>query len=64
MRNSAFFRWELAVISGELDRIETIAAEGFDSDSYVSGTTADAVSSLNDYWIDRHASVSAQVNGH
>ncbi len=54
----------LAVIHGELDRIEDIATEGFDSDPYVTGTAAGAVASLRTYWIERHAAVVSQVEGH
>lgn len=54
----------LEVILGELGRVSQVATEAFDSDPYVVGSTADAVSSLSTYWSQRHADVTQQVQAH
>lgn len=54
----------LDAINGELARAEAVAADAFASDPYVSETMADAVSSLQAYWAQRHPAVQAMVDAH
>jgi len=54
----------LDAILSELDRAATVAGAAFDSDPYVSGSTAEARETLRTYWEVRHAEVQAQVDAH
>jgi hypothetical protein len=49
------------VIEGELDRVLELATGAFDADPYVTGTTADAVASLKEYWSSRLATIEAEL---
>jgi hypothetical protein len=50
-----------AVVDSELDRALSVAGEAFDADPYVTGTTADAVESLSQYWTQRLSDVQAEL---
>jgi hypothetical protein len=54
----------LDTILGEIARAETVAADAFASDPFVSGTMSDAAAALTSYWTTRHAEVTAQVAAH
>ena len=51
-------------IDSELARADTVAASAFASDPFASETMAEAVSSLQTYWTQRHAAVQAMVDAH
>ena len=52
----------LAVISGELARVQRVAAAPLDADPHAGGTTAPAVAALESWWRSRLAAVQMQVS--
>jgi spore coat protein CotH len=54
-------RFTSAAIQAELDRVSAVAGAAFDADPYVTGTAADAVASLQQYWAERLAAVRVEV---
>jgi spore coat protein CotH len=51
----------LAAIQAELDRVLLVAGAAFDQDPFVTGTAADAVTSLEQYWSGRLSDVRVEV---
>jgi spore coat protein CotH len=53
----------LSVISGELDRLSTVAGNAFDTDPWLTSGSGDA-EDLRDWWTARHPAVVASVEAH
>jgi hypothetical protein len=49
------------IVLEELDRVVEVAGPSLDADPWTGGTTAEAVSTLGDWWISRDADVRAQL---
>lgn len=50
-----------SVIEAELDRVLLVAGEALDADAFVTGTAGEAVTALKQYWTQRLAEVSAEL---
>jgi hypothetical protein len=54
-------RLPMTVISAEIDRAVSVAANALDEDAHIEGTAGEAAATLHSWWGNRHAKVGAQI---